>query len=240
MGIDSYFVIGAAHAAAGDPCQDYAFHGAGFGVIADGCSSSTGRPDLGARLAASALARALAQPVTDTALPQRTLLEGLASAMASGLATREDLLTTVGGFRVDESGIQAWLWGDGVMYVEYADGSSDLKIVEWADNTPMYPVYLLDPEPPQLLATVNGEPIGAEVPIYWDLRGSGVAPVRTFVLATDGMLQLSGIPVQDALSKLTAFKTVEGSFLKRRARRALKTMAPIDDLGMVAYHETIR
>ncbi len=239
MGIDSYFVIGAAHAAAGEPCQDYALHGVGYGVIADGCSSSTGRPDLGARLAASALARALVEPVSDPALPQRMLLEGLATAVTSGLATREDLLTTVGGFRADDGGIQAWLWGDGVIYVEYADGSADLKVVEWADNTPMYPVYLLDPEPPRLVQTINGNPAAGGGPLYWDLRGSGKRAVRNFMLATDGMLQLSGVPVSDALANLTAFKTVKGAFLKRRALRALKEMTPIDDLGMVAYHESL-
>ncbi len=240
MGIDSYFVIGAAHAAAGDPCQDYASHGAGYGVIADGCSSSQGRPDLGARLAASALARALVEPVSDPALPQRMLLEGLATAMASGLATREDLLTTIGGFRADDGGIQAWLWGDGVIFVEYADGSADLKVVEWADNTPLYPVYLLDPEPPRLAQTINGEPAAGGAGFYWDLRGAGKPPIRNLLMATDGMLQLSGVPVIDALAKLTAFRTVMGSFLKRRALRALKEMTPVDDLGMVAYHETVR
>ena len=228
MGIDSYFAIGSAHAAAGDPCQDYAFHGPGYGVIADGCSSSAGRPDLGARLAAVALARALADPVSDPAMPQQTLLDQLATAMACGLATREDLLTTVGGFRVDDGGVQAWLWGDGVVFVEFANGATELKVIEWANNTPMYPVYLLDPEPPQLVVTINGEPTRNSVPFYWDLRDRGKGPIRNFMLATDGMLQIPGVSVSAALAKLTAFKTVQGSFLKRRALRALKETTPAD------------
>lgn len=239
MGIDSYFAIGSAHAAAGDPCQDYAFHGTGYGVIADGCSSSAGRPDLGARLAASALARALAEPVSDPAMPQKMLLDALATAMACGLATREDLLTTVGGFRVDDDGIQVWLWGDGVGFVEYANGATELKVIEWTNNTPMYPIYLLDPEPPQLVATINGEPTEGGVPFYWDLRDTGKGPIRNLLLATDGMLQISGVPVSAALAKLTAFKTTNGAFLKRRALRALKEMTPVDDLGMAAYHEAV-
>ena len=239
MGIDSYFVIGTAHAAAGDPCQDYAWHGADYAVIADGCSSSKGRPDLGARLVASALARALAEPVKDPTHPQKILLQNLETILASGLASREDLLTTVGGFRVDDGGIQAWLWGDGVIFVEYVDGSTDLQVVEWSNNTPMYPVYLLDPEPPQLVATINGVEAVKKTPFFWDFREQNGMPVRNFLLATDGMLQLSGFSVEDAIARLTAYKTVQGSFLKRRAMRALKEMAPIDDLGMVAYHEAI-
>jgi hypothetical protein len=240
VGVDSYFVIGAAHTAAGEPCQDYALHGPDYGVIADGCSSSRGRPDVGARLAAVALARAISAPVSDPACVTKRLLDGLAAALATGLAAREDLLTTTGGFRVDEDGIQAWLWGDGVIYVEYADGSTEMRVVEWADNTPFYPVYLLDPDPPALSATVNGIPAADSMPYYCDLRNPDAPPVRNVIIATDGIRQIAGLSVADAIAQFTAFKTVEGAFLKRRMMRALKTFAPVDDLGIAAYHETVR
>lgn len=237
MGADSYFTIGASHAAAGEPCQDYALHGAGFGVIADGCSSSLGRPDLGARLAAISLARCLAQPDPAPEAPHRALLAGLSAVLAAGVADREDLLTTVGGFHVGANGLQAWLWGDGVLFAEFTDGSTELRVVEWQDNTPMYPIYLLDPVPPQLAATINGVAVAPVVPLHWDLRGR---PLRHFLLATDGLCQIAGVPVDEAIARFLSFKTVSGAFLKRRALRALKAMTPVDDLAMVVWHEALR
>lgn len=237
MGTDSYFTLGAAHAAAGEPCQDYALHGTGYGVIADGCSSSPGRPDLGARLAAIALGRCLAQPEVAPDAPHAALLAGLRSLLALGIAERDDLLTTVGGFHASDDGLQAWLWGDGVLYAEFADGSNELKVVEWQDNTPLYPVYLLDPVPPRLAATVNGAAASPAVPFRWDLRGR---PLRRFLLATDGLRQIAGVPVGEAIAAFLAFKTVAGAFLKRRALRALKAMTPVDDLAMAVWHEALR
>lgn len=237
MGTDSYFTIGASHAAAGEPCQDYALHGAGFGVVADGCSSSSGRPDFGARVAAITLARVLEQHNIAPDAPHETLLAGLRTMLATGVADREDLLTTVGGFHVGDDGLQAWLWGDGVLFAEFADGSTELKIVEAQDNTPMYPIYLLDPVPPRLTATINGNPVDPSLPFQWDFRGR---PLRNFLLATDGLNQIAGVPVNEAIAAFVAFKTVAGAFLKRRAMRALKAMTPVDDLAMVAWHETAR
>jgi hypothetical protein len=225
---DSYFVIGTAHASAGDPCQDYAMHGADFGIVADGCSSSLGRPDIGARLAAIALLRAFRQagPI------EAALLAGLRGTLS--IVSREDLLTTVGGFVSREDGIDAWLWGDGVMFAEYHDGTTELRVVQWIDNTPMYPIYLLDPDVPELVGTVNGTLLSGAA-FHWR-----PGRVRNFLIATDGMLQLAGVTPEEALTAFTAFKTTEGAFLKRRAMRALKTITPIDDLAMVAFHEALR
>lgn len=236
MGIDSYFVIGTAHSSAGEPCQDFAMHGDNFGVIADGCSSSKGHPDIGARLAGKALAKALSVPVLDPDMPRRTLLDGLAKALGTGLVDKEDLLATTGGFRVDPEGVQAWLWGDGVIYVEYADGSVELKVIEAENNMPLYPVYLLDRDAPVLRGTVNGVEANDVLPYYWDFRKTG-QPIRNFLMATDGLTQIADLAVDEAIAQFTAFKTTEGAFLKRRMIRALKNMSPRDDLGVVAYHE---
>lgn len=240
MGTDSYFTIGASHASAGDPCQDYALHGPGYGVIADGCSSSPGRPDLGARLAAIALETVLGQPVREPDAPNRQLLAALSHVLATGLATRSDLLTTVGGFRVDDDGLQAWLWGDGVLYAEFDDGSSELRVVEASDNAPNYPVYQLDDDPPRVEASVNGEPVGHLDCFHWDLRSRQGPPLKTFLVSTDGIAQIADVPVGDAVRQFTAFRTTAGAFLKRRVMRALKGMTPVDDLGVAAYHEGFR
>jgi hypothetical protein len=239
MATDSYFAIGSIHQSAGLPCQDYALHVAQFGIVADGCSSSPGRPDLGARLAALALARAFAQDPAGRHAPEPTLLAGLRDLLDSGWVGRDDLLTTVGGFLVGSDGLQAWLWGDGVLFAVFADGTSELRVVSAEDNVPGYPLYLLEPDGPRPPVLVNGQPLAGATSVHWDLRGDP-RPLATFILATDGLTQLQGLDTAPAAAALAAFRTTAGAFLKRRAMRALRAAPPIDDLGLAAYHEDPR
>ena len=239
MATDSYFAIGSDHQSAGIPCQDYALHGEGFGIVADGCSSSPGRPDIGARLAALALARAFAAETAGARWPERALLAGLRKVLASGWVGREDLLTTVGGFLVDADGLQAWLWGDGVMFAEFADGGTAIRVVTAEGNAPLYPAYLLQANGPRPPVAVNGQPLGAATCFHWDLRAES-RPVRTFILATDGLTQLQGLTTEAAAAEMAAFRTTAGAFLKRRAMRALRSATPVDDIGLAAYHEDSR
>lgn len=244
MATDSYFAIGTGHQSAGMPCQDYAAHGAlhgalggaGFGIVADGCSSSPGRPDLGARLATLALARAFAQDPAGRHSPEPLLLAGLRDLLDSGWVDRDDLLTTVGGFLVGADGLQAWLWGDGVLFAVFADGTSEIRVVSAEDQAPCYPVYLLDPDGPRPLPMVNARPQAGASGVHWDLRGDP-RRLRTFILTTDGLAQLQGLDTARAAAEMAAFRSPSGAFLKRRAMRALRAAPPIDDIGLAAYHE---
>ncbi|WP_295457569.1 protein phosphatase 2C domain-containing protein [uncultured Thiodictyon sp.] len=243
MATDSYFVIGSNHQSAGMPCQDYAVHGAlhgtRFGIVADGCSASAGRPDIGARLAALSLARAFEMDPAGSRSPEPALLAGLRDALDSGWVGREDLLTTVGGFLVGSEGLQAWLWGDGVMFAVFADGTTEIRVVTTEDNTPFYPIYLLQPDGPRPPAVVNGQPLAGATCCHWDLRDAP-RPLTTFIIATDGLAQLQGMDTAPAAAELAEFRTTAGAFLKRRAMRALRAAPPIDDLGLAAYHEDPR
>ena len=237
MATDSYFAIGSDHQSAGVPCQDYALHGPGFGIVADGCSSSPGRPDLGARLAALALARAFAQDPAGRHSPEPGLLVGLRQLLDCGWVGRDDLLTTVGGFQVGADGLQAWLWGDGVMCAVFADGTTEIRVLTAADNAPCYPLYLLDAHGPRPPALVNGRPLVGATCLHWDLRHAP-RPLATFILATDGLAQLQGMDTARAAAEMTAFRTTAGAFLKRRAMRALRAARPGDDIALAAYLES--
>jgi len=239
MATDSYFVIGSNHQSAGMPCQDYALHGARFGIVADGCSASPGRPDIGARLAALGLARAFAMDSAGSRSPEPALLAGLRDALESGWVGRDDLLTTVGGFLVGADGLQAWLWGDGVMFAVFADGTTEIRVVTAEDNAPFYPIYLLQPDGPRPPAVVNEQPLARATCLHWDLRGDP-RPLATFIMATDGLAQLQGMDTELAAAEMAAFRTTAGAFLKRRAIRALRAAPPIDDIGLAAYHEDPR
>jgi hypothetical protein len=243
MATDSYFAIGARHQSAGMPCQDYALHGAlhgtQFGIVADGCSSSPGHPDIGARLAALALVRAFEQDPAGHQSPEPSLLAGLRQILDCGWVGRDDLLTTVGGFLVGSDGLQAWIWGDGVLFAVFADGTTDLRVVTAEGNTPGYPIYLLQADGPRPPARVNGQPLDGATCLHWDLRDDP-RPLATFILATDGLAQLQGLDTEPAAAAMAAFRTTAGAFLKRRAMRALRATPPIDDLGLAAYHEDPR
>lgn len=239
MGVDSYFAIGSAHALAAEPCQDYATHensaSGCYGVVADGCSNSAGRPDIGARLVAMAMLRAMQQGAVEEI--ERRLLASLRATLSQGYASHADLLTTVGGFVERNGEVDAWLWGDGVLYAEYPDGSKVLKVVQWDGNIPLYPVYLLEGHPglTGMIESDDGETQALSGGLHWK-----AAKPRKFLIATDGMLQLDHTRVVEAVSQLTAYKTLAGSFLKRRALRALKGMPPADDIAVAAYHEADR
>jgi hypothetical protein len=243
MATDSYFAIGSSHQWAGMPCQDYALHGAlhgtQFGIVADGCSSSPGRPDIGARLAALALARAFERDPAGSRSPEPALLAALRDALDSGWVGRDDLLTTVGGFLVGSDGLQAWLWGDGAMFAVFAEGTAELRVVTAEDQAPFYPVYLLEPDGPRPPAAANGQPLAGATCFHWDLRDAP-RPLATFLIATDGLAQLKGMDAASAAAEMAAFRTTAGAFLKRRAMRAMRAAPPVDDIGLAAYHEDPR
>jgi hypothetical protein len=239
MTTDSYFVIGSNHQSTGMPCQDYALHGTRFGIVADGCSTSPGRPDIGARLVALGLARAFALDPAGSRSPEPALLAGLRDALDSGWVGRDDLLTTVGGFLVGADGLQAWLWGDGVMSAVFTDATTEIRVVTADDNAPCYPIYLLQPDGPRPPAVVNAQPLAGATCVHWDLRGDP-RPLATFIIATDGLAQLQGMDTGPAAAEMAAFRTTAGAFLKRRALRVLRATPPIDDIGLAAYHEDPR
>jgi hypothetical protein len=99
-----------------------------------------------------------------------------------------------------------------------------------------------DVKRPNRLSEAGGQPVQRALPpegyaFERQLRGR---PLRRFLLATDGLRQIAGVSVDEAIAKLLAFKTVAGAFLKRRALRALKARMPVDDLAMVVWYEAVR
>ena len=145
---NSYFALGKTHTV----CQDYANnftseHGAMILAVSDGCSSSPDT-DFGARFIVQA---AMTEPnmnpkeivavankasnflclpascLDATLLVARALPEGRTPEHPYGVA------------------VETTIWGDGVLFVRFKDGKTQLIDVEFEQNTPAYLSYWLDP-----------------------------------------------------------------------------------------------
>jgi hypothetical protein len=270
MQADAHFVIGDAHVAAGQPCQDYGLakvlsQDKAYAVISDGCSTA-GNTDVGARLVALATARALElsryqNPVDIQSFVRRRQQQIFGSSrLALGLS-QSDLLATSGYVFVQPSGVHAYIQGDGVVAYRLNDQSLIAIQIAWADSTPAYPAYTQDGFKSFLAYHDHSTGSSLEV-THWNLPIDGekseyfrqelpaasghlglsfnLPPdVLAIGVFTDGVTQIRDLPWLDAVASLMNFKTVTGSFVKRRLNRFLKEGAklgrtPVDDLAFAA------
>ena len=127
--------------------------------------------------------------------------------------------------------------------------------MDWAHNMPCYPAYADDCFSQFIVA--QGGPSAkafrietvADTGTFIDHKrvidvvdGYRICcemPFRAVAIFSDGVTQIDGIPWQDAVRDLMAFKSVEGDFVKRRMNRFLRDAekigrGPIDDIAMAA------
>lgn len=256
---DSYFHIGAQHVRSGLPCEDYALHGrAGdvhYLIVTDGCSSG-GKTDVGARLLAHATARAIERggnysaPTVD---PWSIQLSSdlLLDEVEHSLALRpSDMFATllIGVLQVNGDGY-AYIYGDGVVVAQYANGVRVYSKVSWDDNMPFYPRY--QGELRDVFVTAHGGDLERERATHEVVRIDGLGverslqrltleqamqgvemgfgaprfgpnPLQTIALFSDGITQIEGVPWEVAVDEALAFRSTTGAFLKRRMIRQLK------------------
>lgn len=249
MQADAHFIIGSSHAAAGQPCQDYALakvldsHEA-YAIIADGCSGG-GKTDIGARLVALATAQAIEQ---NRSINAKQLMPGVRHRQDDtfrialsdlGLA-REDLLATCGFVYVQGANKYVHVQGDGVAAWGLSNGNIQAVRIDWAENTPAYPSYRQD-DFKAFLAHHGNMPAKLSLS-YWHLTPDGQAyeyyrtslstrngmhgvnlkvPDSASVVGvfSDGVTQVNGMDWTSAVRELMSFKTTNGEFVKRRLNR---------------------
>jgi hypothetical protein len=270
MNADSHFVIGQTHVNGGKPCQDYAAAGAlpregSYAIVADGCSSG-GRTDIGARILTLATAKALKEldderaPYTEIAAAVRSRQRvSLDLAQSTFDLEASDLLSTCNYIVYGEVPKFIHIYGDGVVAWKLNDGQLIMARFEWADNTPLYPIYVRDNfdgfvahhggdlDATKLSASfwrplqdgTYEQHYAYDVKLGRSLRGltlpitPGMNCVAVF---TDGVAQIEGVDWRDAVSELMNFKSTAGEFAKRRLNRFVKDSqkygrGPMDDLA---------
>ena len=246
--VDHYFCIGSTHQRAGEPCQDYALSGTlpdgrVYGIVCDGCSGAKARTDLGARVLALAIEQALHNTPTlaDCFTPafvqqiQQRLL-----AMPLG-GTAQDYLASAVAFCADAHTAKVFMAGDGAVAVRRTNGTVEITEASWPDNAPFYLGYCLQPAvlaqfvvreamdgPTVQLRCQTGGTLDSTQPIpTQDFRLGWTTEldldtVESLMVCSDGMGQVSGLESLTVATACLAFKNFAGSFVKRRAIKALK------------------
>ena len=244
---DSFFTIGHTH----EVCQDYAFsgitpNGIPYAVVTDGCSSSTGAVDFGARIMAHAI-KGIIEDVghnkycSDGVI--QMVIHDLKSAMVSSIhefgLSMEDFLVT----------IQAvFIWNNEVFYLMYGDGVHmldwDFMSWEFSSGAPYYLGYEIGGmrgsymaqfgEFPVHLADHTGktpEPHTVEEYIddvtYRAFRKPLANSTTKYAVGSDGLKSFSlagaSCSTEWVVDEVMSIKNFNYGFLKRRMKRFLST-----------------
>ena len=264
---DHYFTIGSSHARAGEPCQDYALSGAlkdtrVYGIVTDGCSGANARTDLGARVLALALEAELQHTTSldDCFTPVfvQRIRDRLQSMPLGG--TPQDYLASIVAFCANAATAKVFMAGDGAFAVRNIDGTVQTTEASWPDNAPCYLGYCLQPLVVSQFSaaasavncaisvqlcthTTNADTSICDTPAQDFLQGwttqINLDKITALAVFSDGISQISRMNVPNVATAFLAFKNFEGSFVKRRAMKALAQWErighiPQDDISIAA------
>jgi hypothetical protein len=265
LNADHYFTIGSSHARAGEPCQDYALSGTlkdgrVYGIVTDGCSGAKARTDLGARVLALAMEAELhnTNSLDDCFTPASIhRIRSHLQSMPLGGAP-QDYLASIVAFCATGITAKLFMAGDGAYATHHTDGSVHITEASWPDNAPYYLGYCLQPTvAAQFGATAangalnvqlsthatNAHASTEEVPAQDFLQGwtteIDINHITALAICSDGIGQISTLDALDAATACLAFKNYAGSFVKRRAMKALAQWEksghiPQDDFSIAA------
>lgn len=261
MHSDHFFSIGTTHRLTGQPCEDYALSGSMpdgryYGVVTDGCSGAMARTDVGARVLAFAMERAIRSADSVEATFATGFAEQLTEQFRKLMLGDNvmDYLAGVVAFCADARTAKVFMLGDGAFAVTDADGDLTLTEVHWPDNAPYYLGYRLQSEFDRLfrqdvaphsrveVRSTNRarrrpqdeirptELVPATSFLEGYVRSFDVSGLRTLAVFTDGVSQVRGSSSIRVCEELVDYKDDTGSFVKRRSLRAL---AAFDRAGSV-------
>ncbi len=263
--VDHYFCIGSAHARAGEPCEDYALSGTladgrVYGIVTDGCSGANARTDLGARVLALAMEAELQRTTSldhcfDSASIRRIRTRLLSMPLGGN---PQDYLASIVAFCATSNTAKLFMAGDGAYATRHTNGTVHITEASWPDNAPFYLGYCLQPAVAAQFAasaakgvlgvqlsthTTGADTSTREVAAQDFLQGwtteIDLTSLAALAITTDGVSQISTLDTLDAATACLVFKNFEGSFVKRRAMKALAQWEknghiPQDDFSIAA------
>ena len=266
LSADHYFTIGSTHARSGEPCQDYALSGTledtrVYGIVTDGCSGANARTDLGARVLALAMEAELQHTTSlDDCFTPASIhrIRSRLQSMPLG-GTAQDYLASIVAFCATSTAAKLFMAGDGAYATRRTDGTVHITEASWPDNAPYYLGYCLQPAVAAQFNTsaakgalsvqLSTHTTGADtsttqnIPAQAFLQGwtteIALGDISALAIYSDGMGQISKLESLDAATACLAFKNFEGSFVKRRAMKALALWEknghiPQDDFSIAA------
>lgn len=235
-------------------------------IVCDGCSTAK-NTDIGARILAASAKKSLRECFEETsyniALPSyadfgyaivnraRHVTELL--GLESGCLDATLLLAIA-----CHGNIYVYIYGDG--YIVTVNRKEELAYIRFSyeKNMPYYLTYWIDKTRREMYLTSNRD--GKDVVTITEYRDRQeelrqmdcdsplmvtftMNEYKLFALTSDGVSSFLSIddnrkiPVKDILEQLVAYKTTKGDFVKRRARRMVKTyekqgIYPTDDLSI--------
>ncbi len=171
----------------------------------------------------------------------------------------DDYFATMVGFAATAEQAEVFLMGDGAVAAHYKDDRLQLVEVNWYNNMPYYLNYSLAPEMDrhywEHLAAAPAGILEQRTTIFrrmensieiltsnsehldFDTAAKGLTfqfqgrDLKALAVMTDGITQINGVPAPEVASRLLAFKTRQGVFVKRRS---LKALAEFHKNGQVA------
>ncbi|HUW48638.1 MAG TPA: protein phosphatase 2C domain-containing protein [Patescibacteria group bacterium] len=261
MKVDHYYSIGSSH----EECQDYALSrvwdsGLAFACVADGCSTSHERcrsVDVGARILSHSIEKILVNlsgggenfdAVYDFAFSngEQSHLAGLialyANQMIADYMLSENmeyaLDSTLMFCLANEKDAMIFVFGDGVVSVDYEDGDKKVYEVKYSNNAPYYVSYLLDDIRNNIYREMNQYIIvkslicddTSSVFDHDNFLSCGSLYVKDYKrisLMSDGVTSFvdsenKTIPTKDIVEKFTDFKNTNNGFVQRRMKKMLK------------------
>lgn len=263
--VDHYFTIGTTHARAGEPCEDYALSGTlkdgrVYGIVTDGCSGANARTDLGARVLALAMEAELQHTTSlEDCFTQESIQRIRARLQSMPLGgTPQDYLASIVAFCASTTTAKIFMAGDGAYATRHTNGTVQITEASWPDNAPYYLGYCLQPAVAAQFATsaaksalsvqlrthtTDADSTTREIPAQDFLQGwtteIDLSDISALAICSDGISQISALESLDAATACLAFKNYEGSFVKRRAMKALAQWEknghiPQDDFSIAA------
>lgn len=263
INIDSFLRIGDSHKV----CEDYVVQGTKpnpFLIVSDGCSSSN-NTEMGARILCHLAKQYIKYRGDDlynldyNKMGNWVIHNAELTARQLGLKISCLDATLIVSYELDGV-VYVYMYGDGVIVTKDVNGGIQVDFVEFTNNAPYYLTYLIDEFRDEIYhanqnskslniinpdATTSFDEIAYDAPVV--LKYSTSAYPNIFI-CSDGIQsfikkdpsQRDIIPVQEIVPDMMAFKNVKGEFLKRRLKRALKTIEAngvvhYDDLSIGAY-----
>lgn len=223
--------------------QDYILQNKKEIIIADGCSSEK-NTDVGARI----LCHLATKWSFETWSCEEFIFHAQDICDTLGLP-KECLCSTLLILSQDISKYYINIYGDGIIFIKYTDGSIYLDKISFQDECPYYLYYLLDEEiiyrKDRITETfwINNKNItGVEINIENDKEEFLTHAITidkkdvSFIgIATDGINSIVNengnlLKVQQIISDILTFPNLTGEFLKRRMNFFLKNKKILDDL----------
>lgn len=252
--VDHFLKIGSTH----EVCQDYVISGTDpvpHVILADGCSSSE-ESDIGARLLAHSARVWLRLAGPHAGAGDYARIESAIVTHANGIAgplglSPSALDATLVLAYLSEDRVVVHVFGDG--FVALADTGGGCRVIDisFPGNAPYYPSYRLDPgrdhayRSQYYSKTVGMRILPPDGPVSFAFP---VTDYPVILVASDGLdsfVDMSGGKIgPDAVARrFSQFKSLKGSFLKRRIKRAVRDfekdgISHYDDLSVGAFLTT--